>query len=236
MIVDVHIPLVIDSFSPRTAWNMINILEKLDVAVNYPIEQTSSGYEQFQNGYLDDAKKTGEKFIREFNNDRPVIIPSAQHAAFIKKDYEKLFQNTVYHNEFKQLQKAVFEFTDYIVNQENYKNLDLSYSAIVGVHHGCADRKYGTAHNVNMLLEHIEGTKIIELNNAKECCGNGGGLSFHNPEISLEMGALVMQNEVAVDFVISTEMDCLKHLEASNKDTSTKFIHIVDYISLALKS
>jgi len=147
-----------------------------------------------------------------------------------------LFKNTAFHNEFKQLQKAVFEFTDYIVNQEDYKRLDLSYSAIVGIHYGCADRKYGTAHNVKALLEHIEGTKIIELNNAKECCGVSGGLPFHKPEVSLEMGKSVMQGEAAVDFVISTEMDCVKHLEASNENISTKFIHIVDYISLALKS
>ena len=235
MIVDIHIPLVMDSFSPTTAWNMIHILEKIDVSVNYPIEQTSSGYEQFQNGYLDDAKKTGEKFIREFNNDRPVIIPSAQHAAFIKKDYVKLFNNTAYHNEFKQLQKAVFEFTDYIVNQEDYKKLNLSHSAIVGIHHGCADRKYGTAHNIKTLLESIEGTRLVNLKNANDCCGNGGGFSFNNPEISLEMGASVMQDEAAVDYVISTELDCIKHLEISNQDSSTKFIHIVDYISLAMK-
>jgi L-lactate dehydrogenase complex protein LldE len=235
MIVDIHIPLVMDTFSPSTASNMIYILEKLDVAANYPIEQTSSGFEHFQNGYLDDAKKIGEKFIKEFTNDRPVIIPSAQHAAFIKNEYSKLFKNTAYHNEYKQLQKTVFEFTDYVVNQENYKNLNLSHSAIVGVHHGCADRKYGTAHNLKTLLEHIEGTKIIELNKSHECCGNGGGLSFRNPETALEMGAYVMQGEVPVDYLISTEIDCLKHLEASNEGISTKFIHIIDYLILAMK-
>jgi L-lactate dehydrogenase complex protein LldE len=235
MIVDIHIPLFMDSFSPKTVWNMIYILEKMDIAANYPIEQTSSGFELFQNGYLDDAKKIGEKFIREFNNDRAVIVPSAQHAAFIRNDYTKLFNNTAFHNEFKQLQKTVFEFTDYIVNQEDITKLRFSFSAIVSMHLGCSERKYGTAHNLRKLLESIEGTKIVEMEDAEACCGNGGGFSFHNREAAMEMGEKLIQKQAAVDYILGTDLSCLYHLRASNPDTNIKFMHIIDYLAMALK-
>lgn len=235
MIVDIHIPLVMDHYSPRTAWNMIYILEKLNVAANYPIEQTSCGFEQFQNGFLDDAKKTGEKFIREFNNDRPVIIPSAQQAAFIKKDYSKLFQNTAFHNEYKQLQKSVFEFTDYIVNQEDIQQLSMEKRASVGLHLGCAERKYGIAHNLEKILSSIEGTNIIHLNKAENCCGNGAGFSYRDKETSSAMGTAVLEGEVEVDYIVSTELDCLLHLKASNPEISSRFVHIIDYLAMAIK-
>ena len=111
MIVDIFIPCFIDQIYPDTGMNMVKILEKLDVGVHYNGNQTCCGQMAFNSGFWDEAKRMGEKFIKDFSNDRPVVGPSASCIGFIKNYYSWLFHNTAYHLEYKQLKKNIYEFT-----------------------------------------------------------------------------------------------------------------------------
>ena len=63
MKVDLFIPCFIDQLYPKTAWNVVKILESLDLSVNYNPEQTCCGQPSFNSGYWKDARKLAEKFI-----------------------------------------------------------------------------------------------------------------------------------------------------------------------------
>ena len=84
MIVDIFIPCFIDQIYPETGLNMVKILEKVGCGVNYNPEQTCCGQPAFHMGYWDDSKEVGEKFIREFQNDRYIVCPSASCVGMIK--------------------------------------------------------------------------------------------------------------------------------------------------------
>ena len=116
MIVDVFIPCFVDQIYPETGMNMIKILEKVGLDVHYNEKQTCCGQMLFNSGFWDEAKAIGEKFIRDFSNDRPIIGPSASCVGFIRNYYDELFYNTALHIEYKALKKNIFEFTDYMVN------------------------------------------------------------------------------------------------------------------------
>jgi L-lactate dehydrogenase complex protein LldE len=116
MVVDIFIPCFVDQLYPNTAMNMVKVLEKVGCDVNYNPEQTCCGQPAFNAGYWDDAKKVGEKFIKEFQNDRYIIAPSASCVGMIKNYYPELFHNSALHNEYKQLAKNIFEFSDFLVN------------------------------------------------------------------------------------------------------------------------
>ena len=77
MLVDIFIPCFVDQVYPDTGLNMVKILEKLDVSVNYNGNQTCCGQMAFNSGFWDEAKKMGEKFLKDFPNDRPIVGPSA---------------------------------------------------------------------------------------------------------------------------------------------------------------
>ncbi|MBP7839738.1 MAG: (Fe-S)-binding protein, partial [Bacteroidales bacterium] len=51
MVVDVFIPCFIDQFYPETGFNMIKLLEKLDVEVHYNPKQTCCGQMAFNSGF-----------------------------------------------------------------------------------------------------------------------------------------------------------------------------------------
>ncbi|MEI7981522.1 MAG: (Fe-S)-binding protein, partial [Bacteroidota bacterium] len=116
MLVDIFIPCFVDQIYPDTGLNMVRILEKLGVDVHYNGNQTCCGQMAFNSGFWDEAKKMGEKFLKDFPNDRPVVGPSASCIGFIRNYYPWLFHNTACHLEYKQLKRNIYEFTDFLVN------------------------------------------------------------------------------------------------------------------------
>jgi len=85
---------------------MVKILERVGLDVHYNDKQTCCGQMAFNSGYWDEAKAIGEKFIRDFSNDRPIIGPSASCVGFIRNYYDELFYNTALHIEYKALKKT----------------------------------------------------------------------------------------------------------------------------------
>ena len=92
MIVDIFIPCFMDQLYPQAGMNMVKVLEKVGCDVNYNAEQTCCGQPAFNAGYWEDAKKVGEKFIKEFQNDRYIVSPSASCVGMIKNYYPEMFQ------------------------------------------------------------------------------------------------------------------------------------------------
>ena len=126
MIVDIFIPCFIDQLHPNVGLNMVKILEKLGCGINYNPEQTCCGQPAFNAGYWDEAREVGEKFIKEFQNDRYIVSPSASCTGYVKNYYPEMFHNSVLHNEFKQIKRNIFEFSDFLVNVLKIQTLEQS--------------------------------------------------------------------------------------------------------------
>ena len=109
MEVDIFVPCFIDQVYPDTAWNMVKVLEKAGVKVHYNTNQTCCGQMAFNSGFWEDAKKLGEKFIKDFSRGRPVVGPSASCIGYVKNYYDELFYNSAHHIECKHLQRNIFE-------------------------------------------------------------------------------------------------------------------------------
>ncbi|HNW97407.1 MAG TPA: (Fe-S)-binding protein [Bacteroidales bacterium] len=236
MVVDIFIPCFIDQIYPQTAFNMIKVLEKIDIGVNYNTEQTCCGQVAFNSGFWEHAKCMGEKFIRDFPNDRYIVAPSASCVSMVRNYYSELFHNTALHNEYKQLQKNIFEFTDFLVNIMNVKDIGASFNGIVSYHDSCsALREYGIKDEPRILLENVRGIKIHEMKNHDTCCGFGGTFSVKNEAISTAMAEQKVQHAIdsGAEYIVSTEASCLMHIEAYIKkhNSPIKTIHIADILS-----
>lgn len=236
MVVDIFIPCFIDQVYPHTAFSMVKILEKLDIGVNYNTNQTCCGQVAFNNGFWDHAKCLGEKFIHDFPNDRYIISPSASCVSMVRNYYTEMFHNSSLHNEYKQLQKNIFELTDFLVNVMNVKDIGASFKGIVSYHDACsALREYGIKDEPRILLEHVRGIEIREMKNNETCCGFGGTFSVKNEAVSTAMAEQKVQHAIdtGAEYIVSTEASCLMHLEGYIKkhDLSIKPIHIADILA-----
>ena len=236
MIVDLFIPCYIDQFFPDTALNMIKVLEKVGCAVNYNPEQTCCGQAGYNLGYWDEAKEIGDKFIREFQNDRYIVSPSTACSGFVKNQFNEMFHNSVLHNEYKQIQKNMFEFSDFLVNVLKITNIGATLNGTATFLDACtAKRNYHLKNEPRTLLEKVRGLKLVEMSDVDACCGFGGGFSVKLEPLSVSMAEQKIEDaeNTQADFLISTDSSCLMQLESLIKKNQKpiKVMHLADVLA-----
>ncbi len=236
MTVDIFIPCFIDQLFPETGMNMVKILEKFGVEVNYNDNQTCCGQMAFNSGFWDEAKEIGEKFINDFPNNRPIVSPSASCTGYVKNYYDKLFFNTGLHLEYKRLQKNMFEFTDFMVNELKVTDTGATFNHKITYHDSCAaKREYKLADEARILLRNGKGLEISEMEDADTCCGFGGTFSVKHEAISTAMAEQKVQNAIKTEaeYIVSTDSSCLMHQEGYIKKHkhNMNLIHIVDVLA-----
>ena len=236
MIVDIFIPCFIDQVFPQTGMNMVKILEKLGVEVHYNDNQTCCGQMAFNSGFWDEAKEMGQKFIKDFPNNRPVVAPSASCTGYVKNYYDKLFFNTAYHLEYKRLQKNMYELTDFLVNVLKVTDLGATFNHKVTYHDSCAAlREYGIKDEPRELLKHVKGLELIEMKDTDVCCGFGGTFSVKHEAISTAMADQKVHNalDTGAEYIISTDSSCLMHQDGYIKKHKLplKVAHIADVLA-----
>ena len=77
MTVQLFIPCFVDQLFPQTAFNMVKVLEKAGVEVEYNEEQTCCGQPAFNAGFRDEARDVCSKFLKDFSGSEFVVAPSA---------------------------------------------------------------------------------------------------------------------------------------------------------------
>ncbi len=235
MTVDIFVPCFIDQAFPKTAFNMIRLLNSLGVKTHYNPEQGCCGQMAFNSGFWDEAKAMGEKFIYNFSNNRPVVSPSASCSGMVKKHYHKLFYNSAHHNEYKVLKSNNYEICDFLVNVLKKTNVGAKFPHKVTYHESCASkREYGLTTEAYDLLAQVEGLELVRMP-ATVCCGFGGTFSVKFEEISTAMAEQKVQMalQTEAEYIVSTDASCLMHIQGyiDKHNLPIKTIHIVDVLA-----
>ncbi len=239
MTIDIFVPCLIDQYFPQTAFNMVKILEKLGHEIHYNTNQTCCGQTAFKNGYWDEAKMLGEKFINDFPNNRPIVGPSASCVGMVRKYYPELFYNTSMHIEFRQLQKNLFEFTEFLVKELKVTDLGCTFEANVTYHDSCsATSIIDIKDEPRMLLNKVKGLNLTEMHDSDTCCGFGHAFSIKHEPISTAMTQQKVDHAIATqaEYIVSTDYSCLMNIESYIKKhkLSIKVKHIIDLLAEGL--
>lgn len=238
-VVDIHIPCLIDQLYPQTGFNMVKVLEHLGCKVSYDVEQTCCGLPAYTAGHFDDAKLIGEKFIREFPNDRYAVSPSGACTSMVRNSYTRLFTNSMLHNHCKRVQKNLYELSEFVVDVLKKEDLGLSFPAKVCYHDSCAALQCGVKSAPRKLLENIKGLTLVEMKDPENCCGFGGFFSVKFTDISVSLAQQKVEDAINTgsEYIISNDTGCLMHMDAYIKknNLSLKALHIVDLLAMAIK-
>lgn len=240
MKVDIFIPCYIDQLYPETGFSMVKILEKVGVTVEYNKNQTCCGQISFKEGYWDHAKSIGEKFIHDFKSSQLVVAPSASCVSMVKKYYDELFYNSALHNEYRQLKKNIYEISDFLVNKLNIKDTGATFNHKVTFHDSCtAQREYGLTDEPRILLKHVRGLQLIEMEKREVCCGFGGFFSIRNEIIANSMAdeKINYALETGAEYIVSTDASCLMFLQSyiDKHNLPIRTIHLVDVLASGLE-
>lgn len=236
MEVDIFIPCFIDQLYPETGFSMVRVLEKLGVKVRYNPGQTCCGQMAFNSGFWDEARELGVKFLKDFSGSAPVVSPSATCPGFVKNYYDKLFYNTPWHLDYKNLKGRMYEVTDFIVNVLQKTDLGATFDAKIVYHESCASlREYRLNGEPLELLKHVKGLEILPLKDADVCCGFGGTFAVKHEAISTAMAEQKVHHAIdaGAEYIVSTDSSCLMHMEGFIKKHNLKIktMHIIDLIA-----
>ena len=239
MEVDIFVPCFIDQVYPETAFNMIKVLEKAGVKVHYNAEQTCCGQMAFNSGFWDEAKKLGVKFIKDFNCGRPIVGPTASCIGYVKNYFDELFYNSPYHNDYKSLQRNIYEITDFLVNVLKVKDLGSVFEHKVTYHDSCAAlREYGLKNEARQLLSNVKGLELVEMEDTDTCCGFGGTFSVKFEPISTAMAEQKVYHalDTGAEYIVSTDSSCLMHQAGyiTKHKLPLKVAHVVDVLASGL--
>lgn len=236
MNVQLFIPCFVDQIYPETGFNMVKVLEKAGCTVDYNPNQTCCGQPAFNAGYWDEAKAVGQKFLKDFHTYDYIVAPSASCTGFVRNYYGKLFDNSASHNDMKLLQKNLFEFTEFLVKVLHVEDLGASLEGVATYHDSCSGlREINIKSEPRKLLEHVKGLEIREMEDTETCCGFGGTFAVKYEPISTGMADQKLANAMGTDadYLISTDLSCLMHLDGYIKKRGLKIkpMHIADVLA-----
>lgn len=236
MTIQLFIPCFIDQLYPQTAFNMVKVLEWAGVEVKYNTGQTCCGQPAFNAGFRDDAREVCTKFIKDFSGTDYIVAPSASCVGFVKNYYGSLFDNSSLHNDVRDTQKRIYEFSSFLVNVLGIDDVGASLYGKATYHDSCAAlRECGIREEPRRLLSKIRGLELVEMADNDVCCGFGGSFAVKFESISIAMADQKVNNalKTGAEYIISTDMSCLMHLDGyiRFKDLPIRAMHIADVLA-----
>jgi L-lactate dehydrogenase complex protein LldE len=236
MKIELFVPCFVDQLYPETAFNTIKILEKAGCEVAYNAKQTCCGQPAYNAGYWNQAKEIGNKFLDDFSASDYIVAPSASCVGMVKNGFNDLFTNTIVHNKCRTMQTNIFELSDFLINvlKKDYFGAELEGKAVY--HDSCSGlRECKIKEEPRQLLAKVHGLELLEMKDTDMCCGFGGTFAVKFDAISSAMAEQKVNNalEMEADYIISTDLSCLMHLEGYIKknNLSIKTMHIADVLA-----
>jgi L-lactate dehydrogenase complex protein LldE len=216
--------------------NMVKVLEKAGVEVQYNTDQTCCGQPAFNAGYRDEARDVCAKFLKDFSGADYIVAPSASCVGFVRNYYGDLFANSSLHKDVRDIQKRIFEFSSFLVNILGVEDLGASLYGKATYHDSCAAlRECRIREEPRKLLSKVKGLELIEMIDTETCCGFGGSFTVKFESISIAMADQKVNNALrtGADYIISTDLSCLMHLDGyiRYKQHPIKAMHIADVLA-----
>ncbi len=237
MTVDLFIPCFIDQMFPNIGWNVVKLLESQNINIQYNPKQTCCGQPTFNSGFWKQSKKAAIKFFKDFPNDRPIVVPSASCAGYVKNHYTKLFEDSPeYKEDCERISRNIFELSDFLVNKLGVTDFNASFPHKITYHDACsALREYGLKDEPRKLLSNVKGLELIEMEDSNVCCGFGGTFMVKFVPVSTAMAEQKVQNAIntGAEYIVSTEASCLLNIQSyiNENKSPIKTIHLAEILA-----
>lgn len=222
MHVGLFIPCYIDQFYPRVAIATLEILEKFDMNVHYPLNQTCCGQPLANSGFESASVKTYELFVKNFYQYDYVVAPSASCVHHVRDHFDIIEQTNI----ITKVRNNVFELCEFLVKIMQIDKIEASFPYKVGLHKSChglralrleksseiIEEDYSV---VKSLLCKVNGLELTTPDKADECCGFGGTFAIKEEAVSVKMGIDRLRDHIinGTQVITATDMSCLMHLE-----------------------
>lgn len=238
-----HIALFITCFNdtlfPRVGIATTHLLERLGHTVDFPEAQTCCGQMHFNTGYQRESIPLVQHFVEVFRDAEVIVAPSASCVGMIRELYPKaaaLSGDATLIAAVQHLIPRVYELSEFLVKRLTLTDVQAYYPHRVTYHPTCHSlRMLHVGDAPLQLLRAVKGIDLVELPNARECCGFGGTFALKNVDTSLAMLSDKMRSvlDTKAEFVCSADTSCLMHIGGglSRQRAGVATIHLAEILA-----
>jgi L-lactate dehydrogenase complex protein LldE len=180
------------------------LLQQAGFDVRFPAAQICCGQPAFNAGHRRAARRVARTFVRAFDRDAPVVVPSGSCATMLLHYLPGLLEVEPY---------DVWELTSFL-DAQAAEPPRTNEGRSVAYHDSCHMlRELGIASAPRRLLER-SGATVVETRRPDLCCGFGGTFSVRQPEVSVAMADDKLAAARAAGTLVSADPGCVMHLRA----------------------
>jgi L-lactate dehydrogenase complex protein LldE len=207
-----------DTLFPETGRATVRLLERLGHEVEFPFEQTCCGQMHFNTGYQREAIPLVRRFVEVFSPYEAVVAPSGSCVGMVRELYPtaaELAGDWWLAEKVEALAPRVFELSEFLVKGLGVTDVGAYYPHRVTYHPTCHSLRMLEVGEAPLeLLRAVRGIDLVELGEAKECCGFGGTFAVKNADTSAAMLADKIRHILNTEAEICTAGDnsCLMHI------------------------
>jgi L-lactate dehydrogenase complex protein LldE len=208
-----------DTLFPSVGRAVVELLERLGCAVEFPLEQTCCGQMHTNSGY--EAEALTARFERVFAPYDIVVSPSASCVAHVRHHVPEA---------------RVLELTEFLIDRLGVVDVGASFPHRVTLHPTCHSlRLLGIGDRPWRLLSAVQGIDLVELDGARECCGFGGTFAIKNADTSMAMLSDKVRHvlDTRAEVCTSADTSCLMHIGGAlrRQRTGVRTMHLAEILA-----
>jgi len=207
-----------DTLFPETGRATVEVLERLGHEVEFPLEQTCCGQLHFNTGYQREAIPLMRRFVEVFSPFEAIVAPSGSCVGMVRDLYPmaaELVGDEQLGRKVEALAPKVFELSEFLVKKLEVTDVGAYYPHRVTYHPTCHSLRMLKVGDAPLqLLRAVRGIDLVELQEAKECCGFGGTFAVKNADTSAAMLSDKIRHVLDTEAEVCAAGDnsCLMHI------------------------
>lgn len=243
MKVALFIPCYIDALYPKVGIATLELLERLGVEVEYPLEQTCCGQPMANEGDQKHSKKTEENFCKNFAGYDTIVCPGGSCVKHVRLHLDAIEQT----DEVRKIRENTYELTEFLHDVLDVQDFPWAeFPHKVAIHNSCSSIRglHMTSlsewvmppfNKTKDLLDKVKGINIETLDRPDECCGFGGTFCATDPYVAAKMGSDRLEDYMRqeIDYVVSPDSSCMMHQSgiALKKNLPLQFVHLAQVLN-----
>jgi L-lactate dehydrogenase complex protein LldE len=211
-----------DTLFPDAARAVVRLLERLGCEVDFPEEQTCCGQMHLNSGYADEGLALVRRFEQVFAGAECVVCPSASCTGMVREQSSD--------------GPPVYELSELLVDVLGLEDVGAYYPHRVTYHPTCHSlRALRVGDRPLRLLRAVQGIELVELPEARECCGFGGTFAVKNADVSAAMLTDKVRAvlDTRAEVVCAADSSCLMHIGGalSRQRTGVRTAHLAEVLA-----
>ncbi|HKH75701.1 MAG TPA: (Fe-S)-binding protein [Rubrobacteraceae bacterium] len=228
-----------DTLFPETGRATVRLLERLGHEVVFPAEQTCCGQMHFNTGYQREAIPLVRRFVEVFKGYEAIVAPSGSCVGMVRELYPMaadLANDKQLLHDVEVLAPRVFELSEFLVKKLEAADVGAYYPHRVTYHPTCHSLRMVKVGDAPLkLLRAVGGIDLVELGEARECCGFGGTFAVKNADTSTAMLSDKLRHVLDTRAEVCTAGDnsCLMHIGGGLKRgrAGVRTVHLAEILA-----